>query len=205
MSTIVNHDVEDYLYPSDNGFDIPCLRSDRQASAVILPFAPVGAGFKTSRAKTLHFYVEDYKFATVWKNPSKILNGTIKQVVEPNYSIFDTTPVARGLERIYKKRWLARYWQECGLLVFADLNVSRKFYDYNRMGIPDGYNAFCTRGYRGKTDCLVEEHRIAREISGLDIPNLVVYGGGNDIHEYCIKNSLMYVPDFMTEKDLRNG
>lgn len=203
MAIITNHDVGDYLYPSDNQYDIPCLLLDGQAGALELPFAPVGAGYKTSRAKTLHFYVDDYRFATVWNNLAKIINSNIKQVVEVNYSLFHTTPIARGLERIYKKRWLARYWQNCGLKVYVDLNVSPKFYDLNRIGVPDGYNAFCTRGYRGKLEFLRMEHSIARSISGLGIPNLIVYGGGKEIHNYCKEHSLLYVEDFITSKELK--
>jgi len=41
--------------------------------------------------------------------------------------LFDTTPVAYGLHQIYKKRWISRYWQECGVKVWADLNVAKKF------------------------------------------------------------------------------
>lgn len=205
MAIITNHDVGDYLYPSDNEYDIPCLLINGQAGYLELPFTPVGAGYKTSRAKTLHFYVDDYRFATIWENPAKIISNHLKQIVEVNYSLFHTTPIARGLERIYKKRWLSRYWQECGLLVYVDLNVSPKFYDLNRLGIPDGYNAFCTRGYRGKIDYLKAEHQIAREISGLDSPNLIIYGGGKVIHDYCMEHSLLYVADFITEKNLGHG
>lgn len=202
MSIITNHDVGDYLYPSDNYFDIPCLLLESQATNLELPFAPIGSGRKSMIAKTLHFYVDDYRFSTIWNNPGKILNGITKQVVEVNYSLFHTTPIARGVERIYKKRWLARYWQNCGLKVFVDLNVNPKFADLNCLGIPNGYNAFCTRGYKGRLQGLKQEYKIARRISGCDIPNLIVYGGGEEIHEYCMAKSLLYVEDFMTAKKI---
>ena len=115
------------------------------------------------------------------------------------------SPLAQGLDLIYKKRWLARYFQECGINVYADLNVSSKFYEVNRLGIPIGYNAFATRGTRGHLAELEAELMIAREISGQSIPNLIVYGGGQEIHEFCNRNSLVYIHDFMTEKGGRNG
>lgn len=34
MAIITNHDVGDYLYPSDNPYDIPCLLLDGQAGAL---------------------------------------------------------------------------------------------------------------------------------------------------------------------------
>lgn len=192
--------AKDILFPSDNLYDIPCLRIDKQAGHLELPFVPYGTAFKMKAAKTLHYFIEDYRFNSLWENPAKVLKYNITQSVEPNCSLFDTTPVARGLERIYRKRWISRWWQEHGIAIYADLNVSAKFYEYNCLGIPDGYNAFATRGYRGKLEALKMEHGIARRISGCDIPNMIVYGGGHEIHEYCMKHSLLYVTDFMTEK-----
>lgn len=193
-------EVKDVLFPSDNLYDIPVLRQDRQAGCLELPFVPFGTAFKAKEAKTLHYYVDDYRFASLWENPAKGIKNNVTQAVEPNISLFDTTPLARGLERIYRKRWIARWWQERGILVYADLNVSLKFCDWNLLGVPNGWNAFATRGYRGKLDALKQEHATARRISGCDVPNLIVYGGGREIHEYCMANTLLYVTDYMTEK-----
>jgi hypothetical protein len=121
-------------------------------------------------------------------------------LVEPNLSVYDTTPLAYGLHQIYKKRWISRYFQECNLLIYADLNVSIKFKKYNRMGIPDGYDAFFTRGYSDRLEYLKDELQTAREISCKDIPNFLVYGGGDKVREFCVKNSLVYVEQFMQNK-----
>lgn len=193
--------VKDVLYPSDNVFDIPVLRLDGQAEALELPFAPANVR-KSVCAKTIHYYIEDYRFATLWSDPAKILLAGVSQAVEPNFSLFDSTPVARGLCRVYKKRWISRFWQEHGIKVYVDLNVSAKFYDYNLLGVPEGYNAFATRGYRDRPEAVVCEYEMARRISGYDSPNMIVYGGGEEIHEFCMRHALLYVTDFMTEKDL---
>ena len=108
-----------------------------------------------------------------------------------NFSLFDTTPLAQGLDLIYKKRWLARYFQECGINVYADLNVSSKFYEVNRLGIPIGYNAFATRGTRGHLAELEAELMIAREISGQSIPNLYrLMAAARRYTNFCNRNSL---------------
>lgn len=192
--------AEDCLYPSDNIYDIPCLLYEMQGEALLLPFAPYGTGRKAKLAQTIHFYVDDYRFASLWRNPAKLLNTGVRAIVEPNFSLFDTTPLAQGLDLIYKKRWLARYYQECGLKVYVDLNVSSKFYGVNTLGIPPLYNAFATRGSKGHIAELSTELDIAREISGLKIPNMIVYGGGKEIREFCNKNSLLYIHDFMSSK-----
>ena len=68
------------------------------------------------------------------------------------------------------------------------------------MGIPDGYNAFATRGYADRQEYLKEEIQIAREISGKDIPNMIVYGGGDKIKDICVQNSIIYVEQFMVNR-----
>lgn len=192
--------AKDILFPSDNLYDIPCLRIDRQAGHLELPFVPYGTGRRNRRVATLHFYVDDYRFNALWKNPAKIFDNNPAAAVECNYSLFDTTPLAFGLQFIYQKRWMARYWQENGIRIYVDLNVSSKFFDYNRMGVPDGWNAFATRGALGGLELLKAKFNQARQISGLESPNLIVYGGGKEVHEFCCQHSLLYVHDYMTEK-----
>jgi hypothetical protein len=171
----------DCLYESNNEFEIPNLLLERQAGKLELPLVGYGSLRRQNIAATVHFYVDDYRFENVWRKPNRLLTANIQAVIEPNTSIFDTTPVAYGLHQIYRKRWIARYWQEQGLSVYADLNVSSKFYDYNRMGIPQGYNAFATRGYTDQIQYLDAELNIARGISGVQTPNLIVYGGGDAV------------------------
>lgn len=193
--------LADCLYESDNIFDIPNLRFDLQAGKLQLPLSPWGAQARQkAKAATYHFYVDDYRFKAIWNNPAKVVNSGCVALVEPNLSLFDTTPVAWGLQSIYRKRWIARYFQERGIRVYADLNVSRKFRDYNCMGIPAGYNAFFTRGYADRLPGLEAEYDIACKISGLQTPNLIVYGGGRPVKEFCMAHNLLYVEQLMTSK-----
>lgn len=173
-----------------------------------MPFAAWGADKRVRKTvSTYHFYVDDYRFSAVWKHPQRVLSGGCRELVEPNFSLYDTTPIAYGLQLIYKKRWLARFWQECGASVYADLNVARKFVEYNQLGIPDGYNAFATRGYADREEYLLEEIALAKEISGLDHPNLIVYGGGEGIRQICLQSQILYVEQFMVNrrKEVENG
>ncbi|WP_418816022.1 DUF4417 domain-containing protein [Paraprevotella clara] len=199
----------DRIYDSNNEFDIPNLLLDRQpTSGLLLPFAGWGADTRAKKGiATYHFYVEDYRFTNIWNNPVSVLDSGCTELVEPNLSLFDTTPIAYGLQQIYMKRWIARLWQECGAKVYADLNVAQKFYKYNRLGIPDGYNAFATRGYADRQEYLKMEIKIAREISGRDNPNMLVYGGGEKIKELCTQNNVLYVEQFMANrvKQIKKG
>lgn len=192
----------DRLYDSDNEYDIPNLLMEQQPErGLLLPFAAWGADSRLRKdIATYCFYVEDYRFEAIWKDPTIVINSGCAAVVEPNLSLFDTTPIAFGLQQIYKKRWIARYYQECGIKVYADLNVARKFQKYNMLGIPKGYNAFATRGYTDRVEYLLEEIEVARRISGLQKPNMIVYGGGAKIESIAKENGLIYVEQFMQNK-----
>lgn len=191
----------DVLYPSDNDFEIPNLLLDMQADKVELPFSPWGANSRLRKdVATYHFYVDDYRFEALFKDPVKLLTSGCKIVVEPNCSCHDQTPIAWGLQLIYKKRFLSRYLQECGIKVFVDLNVSHKFIEYNKMGVPKGYNAFFTRGLDGWMESLKSDLQVAQDISGLETPNLVVYGGGKEIQKFCQQHGLLYITDFINAK-----
>lgn len=192
----------DRLYDSDNEYDIPNLLMEQQPErGLLLPFAAWGADSRLRKdIATYCFYVEDYRFEAIWKDPTIVINSGCAAVVEPNLSLFDTTPIAFGLQQIYKKRWIARYYQECGIKVYADLNVARKFQKYNMLGIPKGYNAFATRGYTDRVEYLLEEIEVARRISGLQKPNMIVYGGGAKIESIAKENGLIYVEQFTQNK-----
>lgn len=193
--------MKDVLFASDNAFEIPTLLLSEQGGKVEVPFTPWGANSRLRKdVATYHFYVDDYRFEALFKDPTKLILSGCKAIVEPNCSCHDQTPIAWGIQLIYKKRYLARYLQECGIKVFADLNVSHKFIEYNKMGIPKGYNAFFTRGLDGWMQSLKSDLQVAQEISGLETPNLIVYGGGDEIQDFCRKNGLLYLTDFINAK-----
>lgn len=192
---------KDVLYDSNNEFDIPNLLLDNQAGHLELPLSPWGANSRLRKdVSTYHFYVDDYRFEALFKDPIKLVTSGCKAIVEPNCSLHDQTPIAWGLQLLYKKRFLSRYLQECGIKVYVDLNVSHKFIEYNKMGIPKGYNAFFTRGLDGWMESLNSDFKTAQEISGLESPNLCVYGGGEEIKEFCRQHSILYVTDFINAK-----
>lgn len=192
---------KDCLYASNNPFDIPTLDLKMQAGNLELPLSPWGANSRLRKdVTTYHFYVDDYRFEHLFKDPIKLLMSGCRAIVEPNCSCHDQTPIAWGIQLIYKKRWLARYFQECGIKVYADLNVSHKFIEYNKMGIPEGWNAFFTRGLDDWMASLESDYQVAKEISGLDTPNLIVYGGGKEVQKFCQKHNLLYVTDFINAK-----
>ena len=203
---LYNRMLGDYLYPTDNDYEIPLLLDDNQPVHLELPFAPWGAEARYKKdITTYHFYTDDYRFDALFKNPIKLLESGCRAIVEPNCSIHDQTPTAFAIYQIYRKRYLARYMQECGLQVWVDLNVSPRFEEYNALGVPKGYNAFFTRGVTG-WEATTERHwAMAKRISGLERPNMIVYGGGRDMEAWCRERGIVWVHEYInrTRKDGR--
>ena len=188
----------DYVYPSNNEFDIPTLLMDNMPVHLELPLNPWGAEARYKKGiTTYHFYVDDYRFEQLFKDPIKLLESGCKAIVEPNCSIHDQTPMAHAIWQTYRKRYLCRYLQECGMQIWVDLNVSPHFEEVNALGVPEGYNAFCTRGVTGWLNTTERHWEMAKRISGLDKPNMFVYGGGEEIEEWCKAHDLVYVNEFM--------
>ena len=188
----------DFVYPSNNEFDIPTLLTDNMPVHLELPLNPWGAEARYKKGiTTYHFYVDDYRFEQLFKDPIKLLESGCRAIVEPNCSIHDQTPMAHAIWQTYRKRYLCRYLQECGMQIWVDLNVSPHFEDINALGVPEGYNAFCTRGVTGWLNTTERHWEMAKRISGLEKPNMFVYGGGDDVAEWCKAHDVVHVKEFI--------
>lgn len=193
-------DVPDALFPSDNEFDIPLLDINMQADFLDLPFNLWGfVKRKQTLAGTIAFYVDDYRFDAVWSNPQQIINTSCVSVVEPNYSTNNDMPLAIGLWGIYRKRWLARYWQTYGVKTFVDLNVDNKFEKYALLGVPYGWKSYCTRGYSDYIENTETQYEMAKERAGTE-PLFVVYGGGEKVQAHCKARGWIWIMEVMTQK-----
>lgn len=187
--------IPDSLLPTDNRFEIPVLRLEAQPEFVELPVLCYG---EQSRSKDmhgqgiLHFYTDDYRFRSIYEHPEKILRHNPGIIVEPNFSLFNETPLAFGLQSIYKKRWISRIMQDQGIPVFVDLNVANKWYELNLVGVPKGYGAFATRGYSERMAALEYEYELASRVADGNLRFFLVYGGGKDVRDWCMKHRCAY-------------
>lgn len=196
-------EIPDALYPSDNDFEIPTLRADMQCNQCEIPFLAFGEQKRTydmNYSGTLHFYVDDYRFSTIYEHPSKILQHHPANIVEPNFSLFNEMPVSFALQAIYKKRWISRAMQDRGIRVLVDLNVAQKFYMFNMLGVPLGWHAFCTRGYSDRMANLEFEYKLAKQWAQDNDLLFVIYGGGSECRHFAQRNGCVYVNPCVTAK-----
>jgi hypothetical protein len=188
------------LLPTDNGFDVPSLRADLQATEIPSPVLPWGA---ISRARamlgTFHFYTHDVRFSAFLKDPPQILETGCTVAVEPNISIFEQMPRWEVIHGVGRKRTVAAHLQALGVRILVDINVPMRFRDIAMAGVPRGWRAFATRGYAERPDDLREEHDLACEWAR-GVPLMLVVGGGRGIEELCrTLAGVAWVPDYRSQ------
>lgn len=133
----------DVFLPSTNIWGIPDLRDDRlydgDAPLTTWPSpdakgAPqmyiFGEGGFDERVtdRILCFYTEDWRFERVWNENvetlAKILPLKPRSFTIPDFSLWGDDPLAVQLYNLYRARWIARYWQEAGMLCIPSLATS---------------------------------------------------------------------------------
>lgn len=198
-------DVPDALWASDNQLGIPSLLLSMQADALDLPLVIWGSVSRKTRMNgTWGFYTDDYRYEALWKDPSLLLATNCVSAIEPNFSIYNQTPPAVATWQIYRKRWMARYWQSKGIRVFVDLNVNKTFAEDNLIGVPAGWSAFATRGYNERVNDLKFELGLAQSVAGKKDILFVVYGGGNIVHTFCMENGLIHIQEQQDNHKIKN-
>ena len=88
-----------------------------------------------------HFYYDDYKFISAWREPDKYLDRLrkFKAVVSPDFSLYTDFPRALQILSCYRRQWCGAYWQSLGIDVIPDVVWGDKdSFDYCFDGIPKG-------------------------------------------------------------------
>ncbi len=187
------------LLPSDNVWDVPSLRLDRQGVITTPVVAWGSVSRRVHMPGTWVFYVDDYRFGSLLRDPLQLVGTGCTGAAELNVTLYDLTPRVEALNATYQKRRAARLWQDAGLSVFVDVNVPERFYDVAMLGVPVGWTSFATRGYALRPDDLRTEHRLASGWAGPGL-TLLVYGGGQRIEALCRElTGCVYVPAHMDQ------
>ncbi len=183
---------------------IPELASEALAQdppVLDFPLFVWGSVARSTRAGTWAFYVDDYRFEALWRAPQRLVDKGSASAFEPNYSVFDDTPKAVAIWATYRKRYLAKYWQERGVRVWVDLCVSHRHSDISLLGVPRGWQRYCTAGFDARVGDLDFELRQARRHADGAPFTLAVYGGGKLTQAWCKdRPSVVHVPRWGAER-----
>lgn len=133
----------------------------------------------------LSLYTEDFHFEGLYTDPAmntkKILNCGITTCIMPNYSVNQGWPAALWIYAAYRSAYVARYWQEAGLLVIPDIQYggSDEALELCLEGIPEGAPVVATQvqTIRGDADRIRTTARLLKKAEDqIGFGQILVYG-----------------------------
>lgn len=79
---------------------------------------------EVNKAKGVHFFVDDYRFESIYNNPNRSLEKYAQYafLLTPDFSTYADMNQWRQLESVAKNRWCGAYWQNKGLLVVPTIS-----------------------------------------------------------------------------------
>lgn len=71
----------------------------------------------------VHFFLDDYKFEVMWKDPEPRIERLrkYKAVLSPQFSLYTEMPLALKVYNTFRNRWCGAYFQSKGLKVIPSL------------------------------------------------------------------------------------
>ncbi len=94
-----------------------------------------------NKEKTVHFFLDDVKFESVWNHPQRSLERLrqYKQVLSPDFSLYTNMPLAVQVYQVFRQAWMGAYWQQKGLAVIPTVTWGdARSYDFCFDGIEQG-------------------------------------------------------------------
>lgn len=132
-----------HLFPSNNVYGIPQLPKPK-----LTDYPTWMAPFRTRISNTviptdgaIHFFLEDFRFESVWNKPTNSLNAIQKfnTVLSPDFSLYREWPLAIQLWNTYRSRWMGCYWHHHGHTVIPTISWSTAdSYEFAFTGIATG-------------------------------------------------------------------
>lgn len=103
-------------------------------------------GFNEAKSSTkrdlgVHFFIDDYQFERVWRNPLAYIQmlSDYTCVLTPDFSLYADMPLPLMLMSVYKSRFCGHLWQRYGMDVVPTLQwCGPETYDFCFTGIPKG-------------------------------------------------------------------
>ena len=78
----------------------------------------------SKRQRTVHFFLDDYKFDEVWKQPGNQVKrlSQYAQVLSPDFSVYADMPEALQIYNTFRNRWCASVWQAAKMVVIPTIS-----------------------------------------------------------------------------------
>ena len=191
-------------FPSDNYYGFPVLSPTQTVGDKFLRFCD-WRECKDPENYICHFYYDDYKFISAWREPDKYIERLqrFKAVVAPDFSLYTDFPIALQILSCYRRQWCGAYWQSLGLDVIPDVVWGTKdSFDFCFDGIPKHSTvAVSTVGVKRDKDWNNATDSLFRDgfnemLERLEPTTILFYG---DMIE-GLEGNIIKIPSFYEEK-----
>lgn len=102
-------------------FEFPTIRKQKINTKEIslIGYDKIKLGDKENANHFVHFFLDDYKFESLWNDPEPRLKklSQYRGVLSPQFSAYYTMPFATQLYQTFRSRWCGAYMQSKGLTV----------------------------------------------------------------------------------------
>lgn len=140
------------LFDSDNDWGIPMLPLVDIVPDRLVAYNDRYACDTAQPGSAVHFFLDDYRFETVWSKPERPVSRLKKVGVSltPDFSLWREMPLAMQIWQVYRSRWCGCWMQFHGVPAIPTLSWSTKrSYDFAFAGITKGSTvAISTVGIR---------------------------------------------------------
>ena len=127
-------------FPCNNWYGIPDMAVTHTTGDKMLRFMDFN-DVDDHENYIAHFYYDDYKFISAWREPDKYLEKLrrFKAVVSPDFSLYTDFPRSLQILSCYRRQWCGAYWQYLGIDVIPDVVWGDKeSFKFCFEGIPKG-------------------------------------------------------------------
>ena len=95
---------------------------------------------KSEGVGATHFFLDDFRFESIWSNPEGSLKHLKTEVVlSPDFSLYQDWPLALQIWNTYRNRWCGAFWQSKGYKVIPTVSWSGpESYDFCFAGLEPG-------------------------------------------------------------------
>ncbi len=131
---------------SNGGFKIPTipkanLSDDDFINLLLLGFDKADADDDKMTERIIHFFLYDYKFEGVWKNPDKYLDKLkpYKAVLSPDFSMYREMNPVMQMYNTFRNRWCGAYFADKQFNVIPSVSWGdENTFEFCFLGIPKG-------------------------------------------------------------------
>ena len=191
-------------FPSDNYYGFPTLSGTSTVGEKMARFCD-WRDIKDPENYIAHFYYDDYKFISAWREPDKYIDRLrkFKAVVAPDFSLYTDFPIALQILSCYRRQWCAAYWESLGIDVIPDVVWGTKeSFNFCFDGIPKHSTvAISTVGVKRDKDWNNETDSLFRDgynemLKRLEPTTILFYG---DMIE-GLEGNIIRSPSFYAER-----